>query len=312
MKQVIIFDTTGRGDYPPRALEQLEGLPIELISRRIPDQQALLVECRDADIILMTALRFDRPTMEQLPRLRGIVRYGVGLDTIDLQAASELGIEVRNVRDFCSEEIADHALGMLIACARGLFRDAEIARRGEWRRCGQPVRRLRGSCLGIVGLGAIGRALATRARALGMRVLATDPFATPEAAAGIGASLVELPELLREADFVSLHCPLTEQTHHLLGPEQLALMKPSAYLINTARGGLVDQPALTRALQEGRIAGAALDVLDPEVPAPDDPLRRMDNVILTPHVAWYSEQALEDLVIGVFARVAELVRGMEG
>ncbi len=312
MKQVIVFDTTGRGDYPPRALEQLEGLPIELISRRIPDQQALLVECRDADIILMTALRFDRPTMEQLPRLRGIVRYGVGLDTIDLQGASELGVEVRNVRDFCSEEIADHALGMLIACARGLFRDAELVRQGEWRRCGQPVRRLRGSCLGIVGLGAIGRALATRAQAVAMMVLASDPFATPEAAAGIGVSLVELPELLGEADFVSLHCPLTERTRHLLGPDQLALMKPSAYLINTARGGLVDQPALTKALQEGRIAGAALDVLDPEVPAPDDPLRRMDNVILTPHVAWYSEQALEDLVIGAFARVAELVRGMRG
>ena len=310
MTQVTVFDTTGRGDYPPRALEQLEGLPVELISRPIPDQESLLAECRDADIILMTALRFDRPTMEQLPRLRGIVRYGVGLDTIDLHAASEMGIEVRNVRDFCSEEIADHALGMLIACARGVFRDATRVREGEWRRCGQPVRRLRGSCLGIVGLGAIGRALATRAQVLGMTVLATDPFATAEAARDAGVRLVELPELLREADFVSLHCPLTEQTRHLLGPDELALMKPTAYLINTARGGLVDQPALTAALQSGRLAGAALDVLDPEVPAPDDPLRRMDNVIITPHIAWYSEQALEDLVIGVFAQVAELVRGM--
>lgn len=312
MKQVTVFDTTGRGDYPPAALAQLEGLLVELISRPITDRDTLLAECRDADIILMTALRFDRPTMEQLPRLCGIVRYGVGLDTIDLQAASELGIEVRNVRDFCSEEIADHALGMLIACARGIFRDATLVRRGEWRRCGQPVSRLRGSCLGIVGLGAIGHALATRARALGMTVLATDPFATAEAAAEIGARLVELPELLREADFVSLHCPLTEQTRHLLGPDEFALMKPTAYLVNTARGGLVDQPALTEALRSGRLAGGALDVLDPEVPAPDDPLRRMDNVILTPHVAWYSEQALEDLVIGVFAQVAELVRGMEG
>lgn len=310
MKQAIVFDTTGRGDYPPRALEQLDALPVELISRRIPDREALLAECRGADIILMTGLRFDRPTMERLPRLRGIVRYGVGLDTIDLQAACELGIDVRNVRDFCSEEIADHALGMLIACARGIFRDATLVREGEWRRCGQPVSRLRGSCLGIVGLGAIGRALATRAQALGMIVLAADPFATSESAAGIGASLLELPELLREADFISLHCPLTEQTRHLLGPDQFALMKPTAYLINTARGGLVDQAALTEALRAGRLAGAALDVLDPEVPAPDEPLRRMENVILTPHIAWYSEQALDDLVIGAFAGVAELVRSI--
>jgi len=241
-----------------------------------------------------------------------VVRYGVGLDNIDLAAADERGVAVRNVRGFCTEEIADHALGLLLGCARGIKADGGLVRQGHWRRGTAPVHRLRGRKLGIVGLGAIGQALAQRAQALGLVVSAHDPLLPPEVADGLGVQMVGLETLLAESDFVSLNCALTDETHHLLGSEQLALMKPTAFLINTARGGLVDQDALTEALLEGRLAGAGLDVFEPEVPAVDHPLRDLPNVLVTPHVAWYSEEACLDVVVGAFAQVADLVREWMG
>jgi D-3-phosphoglycerate dehydrogenase len=310
MNEIVVFDTTGRADYPPAALAHLEGLPVRLTGRCLPDEAALVAEGQEAHILLVTGLHFTEQTMRQLPHLRGIVRYGVGLDRIDLDAAAKRGIAVRNVTGFCTEEIADHCLGLLIACARGMFADALHVRHGNFRHGAQRVLRLRGRCLGIVGFGAIGRALAIRAQALGLTVLAHDPYVSAQTIAEAGARPAALDELLSEADFVSLNCALTDDTRHLLGREQFACMKPGAFLINTARGGLVDQPALVEALQSGRLGGAALDVLDPEPPAADDPLLRLDNVTITPHVAWHSEQALEDLVVGVFAAVGELVRGM--
>lgn len=308
MKQIVVFDTTGRREYPPAALVHLEGLPVVLTGRALPNEEALLAECQDADIVLMTALRCTEEVMRALPRLRGIVRYGVGLDTIDLPAAERLGITVRNVTGFCTEEIADHALGLLIACARGLFIDACRVREGVYGRGSQRVLRLRGRCLGIVGFGAIGRALATRGQALGLRVLAHDPFVPPEVMAEAGVAAATFDDLLRQADFVSLNCALTPETRHLLGREQFALMKPGAVLINTARGGLVDQAALVEALQAGHLAGAGLDVIDPEPPDAADPLLQLDNAIITPHVSFYSEQAVADLIAGVLRTVAELSR----
>ncbi len=308
MSEYLIGDTTGPREYPAVALAELAGLPVRLLAMPAGDRATAAEVCRDADLLLVTSLRVDRTLLAELPRLKGVVRYGVGLDSIDQVAAAEQGVAVRNVRGFCTEEIADHALGLLLACARGLMADLDLVRRGHWRRGTAPVHRLRGRQLGIVGLGAIGQALAQRAQALGLVVVAHDPLLPSEVADGLGVGLVGLEALLADSDFVSLNCALTDQTHHLLGSEQLALMKPGAFLINTARGGLVDQDALTEALLEGRLAGAGLDVFEPEVPAVDHPLRDLPNVLVTPHVAWYSEEATLDLVVGAFAQVAELVR----
>lgn len=310
MSRLVLLDTTGRTSYPQAALDELAGLPLELRSARPADACELLAIGGDVDLMLATALRFDAELLDALPRLKGLVRYGVGLDTIDLPAAAARGVEVRNVRDFCTEEIADHCLGLLLACARGLYRDAQEVRQGGWRRSAAPVMRLRGRCLGIVGLGAIGRALAARGRCLGMEILAHDPFVAEQAAAEAGARLVELPELLAASDFVSLNCSLSDATRHLIGAAELARMKPTAWLLNTARGGLVDQAALTRALRAGALAGAALDVLEREPPAADEPLLQLPNVLVTPHVAWYSPEAQDELLVGALRKIAELARAV--
>lgn len=310
MNAYVVFDITGRTHYPPRALEALNGLPLRLESRPLKSTTEVVAQCQEADILLLTALRMTREVMESLPRLKGMVRYGVGVDNIDVEAAQALGIEVANVRGYCTEEVADQALALLLACARNLIPHALSVRQGKWHlRRQPPLHRLRGQILGIIGLGRIGRALAARAQSLGLRILAFDPYLTEEEMAQAGAHKVELRTLLAEADYVSIHCPLTDETRHLIGARELAQMKPTAYLINTARGGVVDQIALVEALREGRLAGAGLDVLEAEPPDPHDPLLQLENVILSPHMAWYSEEAAQDVVVGAFAEVARMVRG---
>jgi D-3-phosphoglycerate dehydrogenase len=230
---------------------------------------------------------------------------------VDVAAATERLIPVSNTPAYCTEEVATHTVALLLALARKLPQSAPRTRAGHWDYSfTRPLHSLSGRRLGIVGLGRIGRAVVPKARALGLHPGAYDPYLDDDLFALLGVRrYYELGELLREADFLSLHAPLTAETHRMIDAEALAGMKPGALLINTARGPLVDETALAEALRQGRLAGAGIDVLESEPPSPDHPLLTLENALITPHVAWYSEESHEaNMVQGM----DELVRALQG
>ena len=242
--------------------------------------------------------------LRALPEVRVVGRYGVGLDTIDTVTAAKLGVRVVNVPDYCTDEVADHALALILALTRGIVPLDRGVQRGVWDfRLAGRVRRASSQRLGIIGLGRIGSALARRAFALGFEVVGTDPRGAGETA----VALVDLDTLLRTSDVVSIHAPLDPTTRHLMDAAALKQMRPTAVLVNTSRGGLVDQAALVEALRAGQIAGAAMDVLEREPVDPDDPLIGMANVVLTPHAAFYSEESLAEMKRKVSERVLEVL-----
>ncbi|MBV8085884.1 MAG: C-terminal binding protein [Chloroflexi bacterium] len=249
-----------------------------------------------ADAVLNTVLPLTAGDIASMARCRVIVRTGVGVDNMDVAAATAAGIVVACVPDASVEEVSNHALGLLLAVSRKLVRLDRALRAGRWdRTLLPPMGTIHGQTLGIVGFGRIGQALCRKALALGLRVLASDPLVPASAVSAAGASPLSLEELLRTSDFVSLHAPLVSGTAYLIGERELALMLPSAFLINTARGGLVDQVALTRALQSGRLTGAGLDVFEQEPLPASDPLLALDNVILTPHSAAFSDASVREI-----------------
>ena len=269
--------------------EALQAIGARFVPTRAVAEDELIENVRDADALIVVSARITRRVIESLSRTRVIVRTGVGYDVVDLPAATERGIAVCNIPDYCTDEVANHALALLLAVNRRLLQQDAYVRSGGWRGPSlAPTGSLYGETAGIVGYGRIGRAMAARCRALGMRVLAADPYASPPDA---DDRIVPLDELLPAADYLSVHCLLNEETHGLIGAAALRRMKPTAILINTARGPIVDQRALTRALQEGWILGAGLDVLEQEPPSADEPLRALPNVVLTPHTAYYSDAA---------------------
>jgi D-3-phosphoglycerate dehydrogenase len=243
--------------------------------------------------------------MAKMPKCRIIARYGIGVDTIDLEAATRAGIIVTNNPTYCIEEVAEHTMALLLACARKIAFYDRLVRSGRWEvPPGKPIYRLAGRTLGLVGFGNIARQVAVRAAAFGMRVLYADPFVKE----GPGQK-VELDALLSQSDFVSLHPPLTPETRKLMNDSAFSRMKSSAFLINCARGPVVDTEALVRALDAKKIAGCALDTTDPE-PLPDPhPLRGRENVIIIPHAAWYSEKAMEGLQAGAPGEVRRVLSG---
>ena len=231
-----------------------------------------------------------------LPDLKVIARYGIGLDNIDIPFATENGVPVGYVPTYCVDEVAEHTLAFILALTRktGLFNRRTLD--GVWDLSeARPVYRLKGKQLGLIGLGNIGREVALRAAAFGMEICVSDPFITPEQAANAGATLMPIGDVLAASDYICLHVPLSAATDGLMGREQFSQMKPTAYLINTARGGLVDEEALLEALENGEIAGAALDVRHQEPPAAGDRLLQMDRVLHSPHAAFYSVESVEDL-----------------
>ena len=243
-----------------------------------------------ADAFLVSRATIDAELMGRARRLKVIARYGVGVDNIDLETAARRGITVVNTPDYCAHEVADHALAQILACARQIVRLDRLVHSGQWNPADVlPMQRLARCTLGIIGIGHVGSQVAARALALGLEVIAHDPFIEKPP---VGVVLVPLDDLLRRSDFVSLHMPLTPSTRNLIGAPQLALMKRTAFLVNTARGDLIDEDELATALRDGRLAGAALDVLTAEPPGLNHPLIKLENVILTPHIAFYSDEAL--------------------
>ena len=273
-----------------------------------PDE--FLPEAKDCDALLNTyAGPITAEVMAQMPRCKIIARYGIGVDTIDLDAATQAGIIVTNNPTYCIEEVAEHTMALLLAAARKIAFYDRMVRAGRWEvPPGKPMFRLAGSTLGLVGFGNIARQVAVRAAAFGMRVLFADPFITEGQFSEPGRK-IELAAMLAEADFVSLHPPLMPQTRGMINDEAFAQMKPGAILINCARGPIVDTAALVRALDSKKIAGCALDTIDPE-PLPDPhPLRGRENVIINPHAAWYSEQAMVGLQAGAPGEVRRVLTG---
>lgn len=252
--------------------------------------------CGNADAILCRRQEITRVMLERFRRCRILVRYGVGTDNVDVDAATDCGILVGNVPGYCAEEVSVHAIGLLLACARRLVPTHRRMEQGAWDvQRETTIHRLAGRILGLVGFGAIGRLMARKLAGWNLRLLATDPFVEPDAAAALGVELVPLERLLRESDYVSLHCPLLPETRGLIRDSTLSQMKRGAILINTARGGLVETRDLLVALEAGHLDAAGLDVFDTEPLPADAPLRRHPRVVLSDHVAWYSEESQAQL-----------------
>lgn len=276
--------------------EVLPASQFELVEAQCTTEEEVIRAAHDADALLNQYAPITRKVIERLERCQVIARYGVGVNTIDLQAATDKGIYVANVPDYCRDEVADHALALMLSWLRKIVVAHQEIRGGRWDfKATRPIYRLRGRTLGLVGFGNIPRALAEKAKPLGLQVIAYDPYCQPDAAREHGVELVSLAELCRRADVLSVHAPLTDETRGLIGREQFQLMKREALIVNTSRGPVIDEIALIDALREQQIAGAALDVVEQEPIDRQNPLLAMDNVILTPHVAWYSEEAEQEM-----------------
>jgi len=304
-------------------------VPVELITPILDEIEAELVLASpktDAEVaqagaeadgmILHGSVPFTRETFFALERCKVVCRTGVGVDRMDLMAARERGIVVSNAAGCNSIEVAEQTIGLLIMLARKLVRMNQYAHEGRWRRHTAElheyrgrVRRITGQTLGIIGLGHVGRQVAPRAKGLGLRVQAYDPYVAPEVTQKLGVELVNLEHLLSSSDFVSLHAPRTKETFHIINRDSLKLMKPSACLINCARGPLVDTEALMEALHEDRLAGAALDVTDPEPMPGDHPLLQFDNVIVTCHTGANSDESYVDCQTHAAREVVRVLKG---
>jgi len=275
-----------------------------------PTPEAILEAAAGADAVMVTYAKLPREVIERLDRCRIIARMGIGLDNIDVDAATEAGIVVANVPDYCVDEVSDHALALLLTLARAIPRANQLVRNGGWA-VGElgTLHRLQGRVLGLTGFGRIGRTIAHKAQAFGLQVIAFDPYLPAEVAAEAGVELVDFDTLLARSDFISVHTPLTPETRHLFGAVTFDRMKPGAILINTSRGGLVDEEALAEALDTGKLGGAALDVLGSEPPAPNSALLRREDVILTPHMAYYSEESTAELQRKAAEEVVRVLQG---
>jgi len=308
--KIVITDFGLPGEELEEAELRAAGLSYELVRLSWQPGDDLAPHVHDADALMVGWAQIQRPLFASLNICRVISRYGIGVDMIDLEAATEYGIPVSNVPDYCIDEVSTHTLAFVLALNRRLVLHHTHVAAGKW--AGAPggiPSRLNTQTLGVLGLGKIGRAVARKAAGVGLSVIAHDPYLSPEQVQAAGPEPVSLDALLARADYVCIHCPLTAETRHLIGAVHLARMKPSAYLINMARGPIVDQAALYQALATNVIAGAALDVLEQEPPAPDDPLLSLPNVLLSPHSSSLSAESLEQLRRDAARNVARVLRG---
>ena len=289
--KVVLADTY-EINVPDWVGQELAAANIDFVVQDCRTPEALAACAGDADIVWVWGSRIvNADTLALVPNIGAIVRTGSGTDNVPVVAATERGIVVAHTPQAHNEAVADHAIALLFAVVRTLIPLDRQVRAGQWRMGRNPRQwHMKGQTLGLVGFGHIARAVARKLSGFEMTTLVYDPFVPAEAITAAGLTPASLDEMLSRADFVSLHCPLTPQTRHLIGERELRLMKPSAILVNTARGPVVDEPALVRALTEGWISAAGLDVLEAEPPDPANPLFKLDNVVLTPHTAGQSDE----------------------
>lgn len=297
MRPSIRIVQTDNGSFPPlfnAAARRRFECSLRLIDTK--SEQETLAACRDAHLVLATRGRFTRDVLKEMKECAAIVRFGVGVENIDLDQATREGIIVANVPDFCVDEVSETVCASILALNRKTHSMHRSVLDGKWdRRLAIPIGRLRNRTLGLIGFGRIARAVAARMKAFGMHIVAFDPYVREQDMRRAGVMAAGFDQLLEHSDFISLHVPMRADTRGLIGARELRKMKKGAYLINTSRGKIIDEKALYRALKEGVIGGAALDVLEDEPPARTNPLFKLDNVILTPHYASYSEEAFEEL-----------------
>ncbi len=303
--KVLITDYVWPSTDPERAV--LESAGIELVIAPDTSENTLAELAKDVDAIMFCFAQVTSKVLEAATQCKIAARYGIGVDNVDIPKATELGIVVTNVPDYCMDEVTDHAFGMILALNRRLVPHTRDVVRGCWNdvALNQPMHRTRGATMGIVGYGRIGRSLAAKAIGFGMNILTYDPMIEPGSSIE-GATATTLDELLEESDFVSLHVPLLPSTENMISAPELARMKKGSIIVNCARGGLIDENALASALESGHIAGAGLDVVEPTPPNPSSPLLAQENVIITPHTAFFSQAStveLEERTAGEVVRV---------
>lgn len=316
MRYKVVRTSTIQLEFDNTSFREI-GAEVSLVPCQTEADIVAAAQDADAVIAALTRQPFSRKVLERLTKCRMVITPSIGYDYIDVKAATELGICVANVPDYCIEEVADHAMAMLLACARKLLPLNQAVRDGKWDSVMRPkimemwknIPRLRGKTLGLIAFGNIARSLVPKAQAFGMKVISYDPYASAELAGGLGVELVDLDSLLRQSDFVSVHAPLNDSTSRMLGIEQFKQMKPTAYIINAARGAIINEADLCTALASGYIAGAGLDVTDPEPITPDSPLLRMDNVIITAHSAASSDESLAELRARPGVEVLKVLQG---
>ena len=278
-------------------------------------EEVLIEATQEADLLIVDFARVTKSIIENARKLKGIIRHGIGVENIDLETATKRGVVVANIPDYSTKTVADHTWALILALTRRIvLADKYVRNRLYVNRWENPPEYLKGlelegKVLGIIGFGRIGREVAKRAKGFGLRVLAYSRHIVEEVAREVGAEPASLETILRESDIITLHVPLTKETYHLINEERIKLMRKRPYIINTSRGAVIDEKALYRALKEGLIAGAALDVFEIEPPPEDNPLFELDNVILTPHIAWYSEEALRRLVTTTVEEAARILSG---
>lgn len=290
--------------------QELRKIGADLIESTGSDEENIIKAAKDADAILNCYAELTPRVIESLKKCQIIARYGIGVNNVNMPTATKKGIIVTNVPDYCIEEVSDHALALILACTRKICQLNTTVKSGKWDfKDYRPMYRLKGQTLGIISFGKIPRRLVEKVSAHEFNIIAYDPYVDKEIAAKYKVKLVTLEELLRESDIITVHAPLTEETKGMFGSEQFKIMKSSAYLINTARGGLIKDNDLAQAIKEEEIAGAGLDLLEDENVNSHHPLINLENVIITPHSAFYSEQALKDLQ---YKAVQEVIRVLTG
>ncbi|WP_373236385.1 C-terminal binding protein [Cohaesibacter celericrescens] len=273
-------------------------------------EDEVIAQCKGGNIILNQYGKFDDRVFTALPEVKQIVRYGVGVDNIDLEAATRHGVQICNVPDYGMHEVSDHALALMLSLIRKIPATIDQTRRREWDfRQMAPIRRITDMTIGVLGGGRIGGLFAKKALPLAKEVIVFDPYKTELEAATPGVKQVDFEELLSKADVLSIHCPLSDETRGLISAEALKRMKPGAIIINTARGGIVDEAALAEQLLSGALGGAALDCISKEPITQDSPLLDMANVFITPHMAYYSEESSQELKRKVAEEAVRFAKG---
>ncbi len=307
MKIVITDDRFGHNEEEVLAFKDLSA---ELVIANCSTEDDIVSVCRNADAMLVNQVHITARVIEALENCKVISRYGIGYDNVDIKAAEEKGIWVTNVPAYCTEEVAEHALGMLLCCVRRIpFKDREV-RSGRWN-LNQPIRRMSGRTMGIIGFGSTGRAFWEKIQGFGFRrILINDTHIEKKLLPGMFGEAASFDKVISESDFISLHVPLKESTRHLINRQTIAAMKDGVVIINVSRGSVIDESSLIEALQNGNVSSAGLDVFEREPLPPDSPLLSLDNVILTDHSAYYSQESVSELKMRTAMNARDVLEGI--